>query len=322
MAPARKKKTRRKKAEPKSAGLAPQEMAGGAPPAELRELERAVAAAGGEVLARYRDPLGGRWLALAALPLASVAPTPFQRDLSEPHAKRLADVMERVGSFLDPVIAVAAAEPAGEVRFWTPNGRHRLDALARLGARSATALLSPDPSLAYRILALNTEKAHNTRERSLEAVRMAKGLAQVEGDRHESGFALELEDGSLVTLGLCYEERPRFAGGAWAPTLRASDAFLDEPLAKALRVRGRRAERLLALDDRVAEILQALRKRGFESPYLRNFVVARLRPFRPRGKPAPDAEALLDHLERAAERFDPGKVRGDQLAKSAGAAEE
>jgi ParB family chromosome partitioning protein len=320
---ARKKKaTRRKKAEPASAGLSPAEVAGGTPPAELRELERAVAAAGGEVLSRYRDPLGGRWLALAALPLSRIAPTPFQRDLSEPHAKRLAEMIERVGCFLDPVIAVPAPDPEGEVRFWTPNGLHRLTALARLGARSTMALVSPDPALAYRILALNTEKAHNTRERALEAVRMARGLAEVDGRRPESEFALELEDGSLVTLGLAYEERPRFAGGAWAPTLRASDAFLELPLAKSLQVRGRRAERLLALDDRVAEIMAALRARGFESPYLRNFVVARLRPFRPRGKPAPDAEALLDHLERAAERFDPGKVRGDQLAKSAGAAEE
>jgi ParB family chromosome partitioning protein len=318
------RKARRKKAEPASHGLTPEQVAGGTPPHAIAALERAVGDAGGEVLAHYRDPLGGAWLVLAALPLAKIGPTPFQRDLSEPHVKRLEDVIARVGSFLDPVIAIpvpADAAPS-DLAFWSPNGYHRLSAMKRLGARSLTALVSPDAALAYRILALNTEKAHTTRERALEAMRMARGLAEIDAKRPESAYALELEDGSLVTLGLAYEAKPRFAGGAWAPALRASDAFLDEPIGRALARRGKRAERLLAIDERVGEIIAALRKRGFESPYLRNFVVARLRPFRPRGKPAPEADALLDHLEKAAAKFDPGKIRADQITRAGGGGEE
>ena len=129
------------------------------------------------------------------------------------------------------------------------------------------------------------------------------------------------EDGSFITLGLAYEERARFAGGAYAPALRQSDGFLEEPLRGALARRGGRAKRLLAIDDRVAEIVADLKERGFDSPYLRNFVVARIRPFRPRGKPAPDPDALLDHMEQAAAKFDAGKIRADQVAKTAGGAE-
>ncbi len=319
---AARKKTRRKKAEPASKGLTPQEVTEGGSAADLEELIDAVGSAGGEVLARYRDPLGGGWLALAALPVDQVTPTPFQRDLSDAHVKRLTDVIERVGTFLDPVIAVPAPKSAGPTRFWSPNGYHRLSALQRMGARTVTALISPDPALAYRILALNTEKAHNTKERSLEAVRMATGLAELDPERPESDFALELEDGALVTLGFAYERRARFAGGAYAPALKASDGFLDEPIGKALERRAARAERLLAIDDRVAEIIAELRERGFDSPYLRNFVVARIRPFRPRGKPAPDPDALLDHMEQAATKFDVGKIRADQVARSAGAGAE
>jgi ParB family chromosome partitioning protein len=223
--------------------------------------------------------------------------------------------------FLDPIVAVAAPADAA-APFWSPNGYHRLSALQRMGAKSVTTLIGSDPALAYRILALNTEKAHNTKERSLEAVRMARGLADVDGSRPESDFALELEDGSLVTLGVAYEQRPRFAGGAYAAALKASDAFLDAPLEQALETRETRAEKLLAIDDRVAEIAKALKARGFDSPYLRNFVVARIRPFRPRGKPAPDADALLEHMASAAENFDVGKVKEGQVSKAGGGSSE
>ncbi len=320
------RRKRRKSATAQSVGLTAGEVAKGEPPASVEALEAKITEAGGALLARYRDPMGGHWLALAALPLATIAPTPFQRDLSQPHAKRLAGVIEKLELFLDPVIAVPvpddAAAPRDEVRFWSPNGLHRLAALRMLGARSATALISPDPALAFRILALNTEKAHSVRERALEAVRMARGLSELDPRRPENAYAVELEDGSLVTLGLCYEERPRFAGGAYAPALRASDAFLEEALPKALARRGARAARLLAIDARVTELVAALRERGFESPYLRNFVVSRIRPFRPPGKPAPEADALLAAMEAGAAKFNAGKVKEGQVAKAAGAGSE
>ena len=321
---------KRKSAEPGSRGLAADSLADGTPPAEQRAVAGLVGDSGGAVLASYRDPLGGHWLTFAALPVARIAPTPFQRDASEPHVARLADAIDKVGTFVDPVIAVPVPEEAqaeaGEVRFWTPNGLHRLRALTSLGAKSVVALISSDPAFAYRILALNTEKAHTTKERAQEAVRMARGLAEIDPARPESDYALELEDGSLVTLGIAYEERGRFAGGAYAAALKAADAFLPESIELALETRTKRAERLLALDERVAEIIEKLRERGFQSPYLRNFVVSRLRPFRPRGKPAAKATAdsadeLLDHMERAAEKFDAGKVKADQVAQAAGAAE-
>ena len=86
-------------------------------------------------------------------PIDAVEPTPFQRDLSDTHHKRLADVINKTGRFLDPIITVSA--PNGG--FWTPNGRHRLEAMRRLGAKSISALVVPDREIAWQILALNTE---------------------------------------------------------------------------------------------------------------------------------------------------------------------
>jgi ParB family chromosome partitioning protein len=324
MAARKKKRATKKKAG--SVGITPAEMAERDAPAEVEALAGAVEDAGGEALARYRDPLGGHWLVLAALPVERVAATPYQRDLSEAHVKKLQGVIDRVGIFLDPVIAVRVAEGEAEaaepVRFWTPNGHHRIAALKRMGAKSVTVLLSPDAGLAYKILALNTEKAHNLKERSLEALRMARSLAETDPKTKETAYELELEESQLVTLGFCYEQRPRFAGGAYNPAVRASDAFMDGPISKALETREARAERLLAIDDRVNEIIAGLKEKGFDSPYLRNFVVARIRPFVPRGKTPPDPDALLDHLEQKAAKFDLAKVKTDQLTRARGASDD
>ncbi|HKQ63146.1 MAG TPA: ParB N-terminal domain-containing protein [Candidatus Polarisedimenticolaceae bacterium] len=283
----------------------------------MAALAEAVAADGGRVLAIYREPLGGNWQLFAALPLDRVQPTPFQRDLSAPHVARLAAAIDQLDRFVDPIVAVRTDEAV----YWTPNGHHRTAALKQLGARSIVALVLPDPAVAYRILALNTEKAHNLRERSLEVIRMARDLAERER-RRESEYAPEFEEPALVTLGLCYEQRGRFAGGAYHPVLRRIDAWIDEPLPRALDARSARAARLLELEDAVADAIAALKERGLESPYLRAFVVARINPLRfQRGKTA-EIDATLERMLASARRFDAGKVKLGQLARSGGAPEE
>src|SRR5574338_1218184 len=181
----RKKKV---KAEAGSVGLTADEVASGAPPAEVAKLQQLIEAAGGHVLATYREPFGGNWVALAALPLDKVKPTPYQRELSKAHAERLATVIPKVGRFLDPVIAV----PDSSGGFMSPNGMHRLSALTSLGAKTVVALVMPEPEIAFRILALNTEKAHNLKDKALEVIRMARAIAD-EDDRSEQDMAFELE---------------------------------------------------------------------------------------------------------------------------------
>ncbi|WP_437621835.1 chromosome partitioning protein ParB [Sorangium sp. So ce1151] len=326
-------RARRKKAAPAAGtrGLGAAELAAGAPPPEVAALGDAIRSDGGSVLAIYREPVGGAWAILAGLPLDRVEPTPFQRDLSEAHVARLGEVIDKIDCFLDPIIAVrtplssgpgrAAPAAPGEGRYWTPNGNHRRAALTRLGAKSAVALVLPDERIAYRILALNTEKAHNIREKALEVTRMARSLADLD-PRPEHEFRLEFEEPSLLTLGLCYERRPRFSGGAYQSVLRHIDRFLDEPLPEAIETRKARAELLLALDDAVAQAVDGLRARGFESPYLKAFVVARINPLRFQRSPDAPFEPTLDKMLAAAQRFDPASVRPDQVARAAGPPEE
>jgi len=319
------KPRRRKKAaaEPRSRGIPPDAIAAGTHPVPLTRLADAVQADGGTVLASYKDPLGGNWQLFAALPIDLVEPTPYQRDLSKPHVERLSSAMDRLGRYLDPMIVVRGPDPVGQAAhpYWTPNGNHRLAALKQLGARSVVAIVVPDVEVAHRILLLNTEKAHNLRERSLEVIRLAQLLAQAES-RPERDFEIEFEEPALLTIGLCYQENGRFAGGAYHPVLRRAEKWLSAPLAKALETRRERAARVLELDQAVTEAMKRLKDRGFDSPYLRPFVVARINPLRFKRGGNPDIDETLDTMLAAARRFDAGRVRADQVAKAGGAPED
>ena len=206
--------------------------------------------------------------------------------------------------------------------FWTPNGMHRLMAMRRLGARSITALVVPKREIAWQILALNTEKAHNLREKALEVIRIYRGLLEEDATRAENGFSFYLEEASLVTLGLCYEKNGKFAGGAYNPIVRRLETFSEEPISRAIRIHEKHAGMLMDLDERVAEVVKKLKDKGFVSPYLRTFVVARINPLRwIQGEPPPLDEVLNTMRERAA-RFNVDKIKQSDLANMGGAAED
>ncbi len=325
-APARKRKATRAKLTPRKdkRGLQAADMVLGLDAPQVAGLIDEVASAGGAAIGAYREPFSGRPLLLAALPIAAVQPTPFQRDLSPTHTKRLAAKIEEAASFLDPIIVVHGQDG----RLWTPNGRHRLAAAKHLGLRQITALISPDEELAFRILALNTEKAHNLKDRSLEVIRMARNLAERRPRSKESAYSAEFEAPELLTLGIVYGQQSRFAGGAYRPFLKKLDRFSDRTLPVCLRQRDGYAARLLEIDAEVKRVITGLQKRGFKSPYLRTYVVARINPVRfhraKKGETSPPMTlaAGLTRMAAAAKKFDLGSVRPGDLALVAAVAGE
>jgi len=307
------RKPRRKKAEPKSKGLSAAEVASEAA-AQPTELIQGIQEDGGQVLSVYRDPLGAHTVVFAALPIDKVEPTPYQRDLSEPHVKRLASAMERLDRFLDPVIAIRK-----EGRYWTPNGNHRLNASRLLGAKAIVALVLPEEDVAYQILALNTEKAHNLKERSLEVIRMHRGLTGARAGK-ESEFAHLFEEPAFITLGAAYEKRPRFSAGAYHPFVKRAERFLELPMAEALKVRDARADKLLELDDAVTRVITALKDKGMQSPYLRNFVVARINFLRFKKDDSPvEFDSTVAKMLASAQKFNVDKVNKDDITRMGGA---
>lgn len=312
---------RRRKPGGVSAGLTATELQASVPPEDVVKLRLEVEHSGGKVLGLYREPYGGRWVVMAALPIDQVEPTPYQRNLSETHVRKLEGVIGKIGRFLDPIIAVPAQKSIeGTAKYWTPNGHHRLSAMHTLGAKSITAIMVPEVSLAYQILALNTEKAHNLRERALEVIRMYKELTILD-DAREEHYSLEFEEAALITLGLCYEERPRFSGGAYHPVLKRVDQFMKQPLHVALEVRQARSKAVLGLDDLVLQQVETLKAKGITSPYLKSFVVARVNPirFRPKDAQPLSFDEALDQMTKAAAKFNPEKIKMEDLARSGGA---
>jgi ParB family transcriptional regulator, chromosome partitioning protein len=317
-APGTLKKKRQGKLAPsaKARGLDASQVAIAMDSPEIADLAALVRDAGGAPIGAYHEPLGGRPLMLASIPLSAVQPTPFQRDLSPTHAKRLAQKIDETAAFLDPLIVVRGDDG----RLWTPNGRHRLAAGKVLGLKQITALISPDETLAYRILALNTEKAHNLRDRSLEVIRMARSLAARQSTAKETQFSNEFEAPELLTLGIVYEKSSRFAGGAYSSFLKKVDRFSERTLPVSLRERQDYASRLIEIDAQVKRIIAALQAKGFKSPYLRNYVAARINPVRfhkvKKGEtkpPMPLAQALV-RMAAAAKGFKLESVSNSDLA--------
>jgi ParB family chromosome partitioning protein len=309
---------RPRKAKPGTKGLDPAACRLEQSEGSIAEAAEEVEKAGGCVVGQYKEPLGGHPTLLSILPIDKIEPTPFQRDLSNAHHKRLADVFQKTGRFLDPIIAVVA--PAGG--FWTPNGRHRLEAMRRLGAKSITALVVPEHEVAWQILALNTEKAHNLKERSLEVIRIYRGLIDEDASRPESGFALYLDHAALVTLGVCYERVARFGGGAYHPILRRLEEFSDEPLRSVLKRHEKRASMVLDLEEKVAAVVKKLKERGLVSSYLRSFVVARINPLRWMQGDTPPLEDVLKTMRERVANFNVENIKPQDLAGAAGPPDE
>jgi len=283
------------------------------PPKAVASLLEQVDRDGGRVLAVYREPVGGHWQAFCLLPLEKVEPTPYQRDLSPTHAKRLTDVVKKIGRFVDPIVVVS---PRPGV-YWTPNGHHRRAALEKLKAEMVPAILIPETDVAFQILALNTEKAHNLKEKSLEVIRMYRGLAEEQPKTGEEDWAFQFEAPHFVTLGLLYEENRRFAGGAFAPILKRVDKFLKGKLPDTLEARRERAAKVRAADEALAEAVAALKKRGISHPYVKNYVLARTSPLTRARKTLPSFDQTFSRLVAAIEGFDLSKVRYEDVQRAA-----
>jgi ParB family chromosome partitioning protein len=282
-------------------------------PAAAQALAAQVERDGGRSLALYQEPVGDHWQIFCLLPTDKVEPSPYQRDLSPTHVKRLTEAVRKLDRFIDPVVVVS---PRPGV-YWTPNGNHRRAVLRKLKAALIPAILVVEPEVGFQILPLNTEKAHNLKEKSLEVIRMYRALAEEQPTSTEEQWSFQFESAHFVTLGLLYETNKRFAGGAFAPILRRVDGFLKTTLRRGLGEREERAALVREADAALTALVAAVKKRGINHPYVKNYLLARTTPLTRARKTLPPFEQTFRKLRENLAAFDVSKVRYDDIQRTA-----
>ncbi len=284
-----------------------------APSREAQALATRVEEDGGHVLAVYQEPVGDHWQIFCLLPRDKVDASPYQRDISPTHVKRLTEAVKKLDRFIDPIVVISP-EPGV---YWTPNGNHRRTALQKLKAATVPAILVVEPEVAFQVLPLNTEKAHNLKEKALEVIRMYRALVESRPSTTEEDWAFQFESPHFITLGLLYEQNKRFAGGAFAPILRRVDKFLKAPLRRGLEDREERAALVRAADEALGGAVAKIKKRGISHPYVKNYVLARTTPLTRQRKTLPSFDQTFKKLRENIEAFDVGKVRYEDIQRSA-----
>src|ERR1700730_12737491 len=285
---------------------------GGKLPNSVRELAEQITAAGGAALAAFQEPVGDHWHLFAMIPATMLEPTPFQRALSPAHMKRLLEVMKKLKRFTEPIVVVRA-----DGGYWTPNGHHRRAAVTKLGAKMIPAIVMAEPEVAYQILALNTEKAHNLKDKSFEVIRMYRGRLEGQPRANEKDFEFEFEKAAYITLGLCYEQKKKFSGGAYSSILTRVDTFMNKPLRETMEEREERAATVQRADDLVNDRVAQGKKRGLMHPYLKNFIIARCNPLSRVRKTMPTYMAAMVSLTKSLEEFDLGKIHFGRAREAA-----
>ena len=259
-------------------------------PQEIKEIANKVEELGGEVLSIYKEPFNNKWQLFVKLPIERVRPAPFQRDISTFHVERLISVIQKTGRFIDPIVLVG---PYGEV-FWTPNGTHRLEAMKMIGATHITGILIPDETVASYILALNTEKVPDLRDKSLEILRMYREFLKKTPEALEEDYAEYFEFAHYITFGFLYEKYEKFSGTSYETIIKKVDRFLQIPLKDAINERQRRAQRIDELHQKVNEVIMQLRERGVKHPFLRSMIVSQINPIKRKRIVEEDFDEVLD----------------------------
>ena len=99
--------------------------------------------------------------------------------------------------------------------------------------------------------------------------------------------------------------------------------FATEPMVKSLLMREAHADKLLELDEAVILAVEKLQQAGFTSGYLEPIVVARVNPLRfmKAGKASKaensDFDKTFDKMIEGAKKFDPSKIRAQDVAIAA-----
>ena len=95
------------------------------------------------------------------------------------------------------------------------------------------------------------------------------------------------------------------------------DRFLKAGLGKAYAEREGRTGRVEAADGVLDDVVKRIKRRGITHPYVKNFVLARCNPLSRARKSLPTFEQTFEKLTAALEKFDPERIRLEDITRAA-----
>ena len=182
-----------------------------------------------------------------------------------------------------------------------------------LGLKEIPVILLLEEEAGRYVLAMNVEKAHTVKDRSLEVIKLYEELLEKEPEKEEREFEDIFESGAYVTLGLIYKEQERFHGSAYESILRRIDFLLDQPLKDAYKVRKERASLLKEVDEVATEVVQKMRERGVNHPFLWQAVISSANPIKRKRIVDETFEEVMEKLKENLRRLSEEDVMSETL---------
>lgn len=238
----------------------------------------------------FKDPYRNFDLELRIVPIDKLSVVAHQRKPSNYHVKHLIRSIERVG-FIVPLIVVPASDG-----YMIIDGQHRFLAAKELNISKVPVIVVPE-KLAELMMNFNIEKELNIREKSYVALALYRQYLENKPDMQESHAELAdaIEFAHYVTLGIAYEKSERLYGSSFESILKKCDFFLDEKISEAIKIREKRADKVVEANALMREIVQKLKEMDKWHPFLYQQVLSWANPYKRKRAPT-EFDPLLDTI--------------------------
>lgn len=256
-----------------------------------------------------KDPLYGYEQEIITASINELKVIEIQRKPSESHIKRLMESIRKIG-FVVPVICVKRGDELIII-----DGQHRYLAARRMEIEKIPCIIIPD-KYANELMELNIEKTMSLREKCYVALNVYRIFLNQKPELVENDTEImdAIEFPYFITVGLAYEEHPKFFGSAYESILKKVDEFLSMKLTEAYDRRKEMAKQLLELDSLARTVMERIEALGISHPFLYKEIISFCNPIKRKRTVDENFESVIRRLRKNLEKLNehPEMFRTDE----------
>ena len=254
---------------------------------------------GEQIITRYEEPISSKKLVFTILNIDDIQIHDYERTISEEHLKKLMAAISKTGVYIDPITVFKD----NRGKYFVLNGQHRLLAMKRLGYEQIPCIIFDDPEIAKNIIALNTEKAPDIRDMAKESKSIYMEYLENYPQEPET-IAGKYIEAYYVTCGFAYEKMEKFGGSVLETLMRKVDLFTEHPLKQAVKIRQKRADKLIQIYNKIIEVEQELKEKDIWHPFIRKEIFSHINPYKRLRVIPDDFDQVIEKLVYNLENFD------------------